>query len=96
MDKGKIIARGVPKTLLKQYFEGQYIEIPEEDLLGEAPEGLGFEFHRKNTQVEFHVPEVRAALGVFIQKNINLNRMSVRSASLEDLFLHLTGRGLRE
>ncbi|MEN9827175.1 MAG: hypothetical protein RI953_2920 [Pseudomonadota bacterium] len=96
MDKGKIIARGAPKTLLKQYFEGQYIEIPEEDLLGESPEGLGFEFHRKNSQVEFHVPEVRAALGVFIQKNINLNRMSVRSASLEDLFLHLTGRGLRE
>lgn len=96
MDKGKIIAEGAPKSLLKQYFEGQYIEIPEEDLLGVGPENLGFEFHRKNTHVEFHVPEVRTALGVFIQQNINLNRMSVRSASLEDLFLHLTGRGLRE
>ncbi|MFZ9519001.1 MAG: ABC transporter ATP-binding protein [Silvanigrellaceae bacterium] len=96
MDKGKIIARGAPKTLLKQYFEGQYIEIPEEDLLGESPEQLGFKFHRRNSHVEFHVPEVREALGVFIQKNINLNRMSVRTASLEDLFLHLTGRGLRE
>jgi ABC-2 type transport system ATP-binding protein len=96
MDKGKIIARGAPKTLLKQYFEGQYIEIPEEDLLVENPGELGFEFHRKNSHVEFLVPEVKAALAVFIQKNINLNRMSVRTASLEDLFLHLTGRGLRE
>ena len=96
MDKGKIIARGAPKVLLKQYFEGQYIEVPEEDLMGEAPESLGFKFHRRSTNIEFHVPDVRTALGSMIEKNISLNRMSVRSASLEDLFLHLTGKGLRE
>jgi ABC-2 type transport system ATP-binding protein len=96
MDKGKIIARGAPKVLLKQYFEGQYIEVPEEDLMGEAPESLGFKFHRRSTNIEFHVPDVRSALGSMIEKNISLNRMSVRSASLEDLFLHLTGKGLRE
>ncbi len=96
MDKGRIIAQGEPKDLLKQYFEGQYIELPEEDLLGCSPESLGFSFHRKNTQIEFHVPDVKSALASFIQKDISLNRMSVRSATLEDLFLHLTGRELRE
>lgn len=96
MDKGRIIAQGEPKTLLRQYFEGQYIEIPLEDLHDETPESFKLNAHKKNGTVEFHVPDVQAALSLFIQKNVNLNRMSVRSASLEDLFLHLTGRELRE
>lgn len=96
MDKGKIIAQGEPKSLLREYFDGQYIENPEEDLLNVEPESFGFNFHRKNKNCEFHVPDVRTALPLFIRKEVNLNRMSVRSASLEDLFLHLTGRELRE
>lgn len=96
MDKGRIIAQGEPKTLLRQYFEGQFIEIPESDLHGHAPESLGFKFHRKSENIEFHVPDVKTALSVFIQKDINLNHLSIRSASLEDLFIQLTGRELRE
>ncbi|MEN9530194.1 MAG: hypothetical protein RI932_2067 [Pseudomonadota bacterium] len=96
MDKGKIIAQGEPKNLLREYFEGQYIEIPEEDLLGLPPESFGFSYHKKNNNFEFHVADVKSALALFIQKDIKLNRMAVRSASLEDLFLHLTGRELRE
>jgi len=96
MDKGKIIAQGAPKTLLKQYFEGQYIEIPEEDLLGKAPELFGLNYHRKGATIEFHVPDVKLALSQLVKQDIVLNHMSVRSASLEDLFLHLTGRELRE
>jgi ABC-2 type transport system ATP-binding protein len=96
MDRGRIIAQGEPKSLLREYFEGQYIEIPAEDLLNVPPESFGFSYHKKNNNLEFHVPDVKAALSLFIQKDIILNRMSVRSASLEDLFLHLTGRELRE
>lgn len=96
MDKGRIIAQGEPKTLLRQYFEGQFIEIPASDLHGHAPESFGFSFHRKSENIEFHVPDVKSALGVFIQKDINLNHLSIRSASLEDLFIQLTGRELRE
>ncbi|MBM3382707.1 MAG: ABC transporter ATP-binding protein [Betaproteobacteria bacterium] len=96
MDKGSIIAQGEPKNLLREYFEGQYIEIPEEDLLGQPPSDFGFSYHKKNNNFEFHVPDVKTALSMFVQKDICLNRMTVRSASLEDLFLHLTGRELRE
>lgn len=96
MDKGRILTRGAPGTLLKQYFEGQYLEIPQEDLGGQSPDSFGFSFHMKNENVEFHVKDVRSALENLIRKNVNLNRMSVRSATLEDLFLHLTGRDLRE
>jgi len=96
MDKGKIIAQGAPKDLLKLYFEGQYIEIPESDLQGKKPEIFNYPFHRKGENIEFHVPDVKLALAELITQDISLNHMSVRSASLEDLFLHLTGKDLRE
>lgn len=96
MDKGKIIAQGAPKQLLKTYFEGQYIELPLADLGKMQPVEFGYPFHSKGELVEFHVPDVKSALAKFIQDDVSLNHISVRSASLEDLFLHLTGKELRE
>lgn len=96
MDTGLIIAQGKPQDLLRQYFEGQYIDIPSADLNSSLPDSFGLQFQRKQNSVEFHVPDVKAALAQFIQRDISLNRMSVRTATLEDLFIHLTGRELRE
>ncbi|MEY3901422.1 MAG: hypothetical protein RL189_728 [Pseudomonadota bacterium] len=96
MDRGLIIAQGKPQELLRQYFEGQYIDIPDADLNSCPPDTFGLQFQRKQNSVEFHVPDVKTALAEFIQRDINLNRMSVRTATLEDLFIHLTGRELRE
>ncbi|MEN9810203.1 MAG: hypothetical protein RLZZ488_1770 [Pseudomonadota bacterium] len=96
MDTGLIIAQGKPQDLLRQYFEGQYIDIPNADLNSSLPDSFGLQFQRKQNSVEFHVPDVKAALAQFIQRDISLNRMSVRTATLEDLFIHLTGRELRE
>lgn len=96
MDKGKIIARGAPKELLQTYFEGHFLEIPEDDLQGKSPSLFSEKYHRRGDVVEFLVPDVKSALRELISQNINLNHMSVRSASLEDLFLQLTGKELRE
>jgi ABC-2 type transport system ATP-binding protein len=96
MDKGRIIAQGEPKKLLRSYFEGQTLEIPQEDLHGCDPTAFGLTFVIRNGTVEFHAPDVTVGLQSLMQKNVNLNRMSVRSANLEDLFLHLTGQELRE
>ena len=96
MDKGKIIAQGAPKQLLQSYFEGQYLEVHSEDLGEVHPEEFGFQFHKKGELLEFYVTDVRSALLQFIERNVKLNQLSVRSASLEDLFIHLTGKELRE
>jgi ABC-2 type transport system ATP-binding protein len=96
MDKGKIIARGAPKELLQTYFEGHFLEIPEADLQGKPPSLFSEKYHRRGDVIEFLVPDVKTALRELISQNINLNQMSVRSASLEDLFLQLTGKELRE
>ncbi|MEY4064711.1 MAG: hypothetical protein RIR26_919 [Pseudomonadota bacterium] len=96
MDKGKIIARGAPKELLQTYFEGHFLEIPEADLQGKSPALFAAKFHRRGEVIEFLVPDVKAALREMISQDVNLNHMSVRSASLEDLFLQLTGQELRE
>lgn len=96
MDQGKIIAQGAPKQLLQTYFEGQYLEIHASDLGELRPETLGYEFHKKGDMYEFHVPDVQSALTRLIEHKVQLRHLNVRSASLEDLFLHLTGKELRE
>lgn len=96
MDQGKIIAQGAPKQLLQTYFEGQYLEIHSSDLGELRPETLGYDFHKKGDMYEFHVADVQTALSRLIEHKVQLRHLNVRSASLEDLFLHLTGKELRE
>ncbi|MEY2988732.1 MAG: hypothetical protein RJB13_2253 [Pseudomonadota bacterium] len=96
MDKGKIIAQGAPKHLLQSYFEGQYLEVHADDMGEVSPEEFGFKFHKKGDLLEFYVTDVKSALLRLIERNVRLNQLSVRSASLEDLFIHLTGKELRE
>lgn len=96
MDKGKIIAQGAPKRLLQNYFEGQYLEVRAEDLGETKPDDFGYEYHKKGDLLEFYVTDVQAALMQLMERKVKLNHLSVRSASLEDLFIHLTGQELRE
>jgi ABC-2 type transport system ATP-binding protein len=44
---------------------------------------------------EFHTDNINKCLGIFIEKGIDLSGLTVRSQNLEDLFLKLTGRQLR-
>jgi lipooligosaccharide transport system ATP-binding protein len=96
MDQGKILAQGSPQSLISEYTGSNIIEItePEDDLRafsrakGVRQEDLG---HRLIIYAENGHEFYREICDRFTHKTCIL-----RSATLEDVFLKLTGRELRE
>jgi lipooligosaccharide transport system ATP-binding protein len=96
MDQGKILAQGSPQYLISEYTGKDIIEIaePEDDLRAffrakkMRQEDLG---HRLIIYTEEGHEFYREICDRFTHKSCIL-----RSATLEDVFLKLTGRELRE
>ena len=96
IDNGKIIQTGVPNELIRQYagedvLEVEYDEETVKTLRKELPEA----------EVEVYGDQVRVFAkehGVFerVIKQFPDKTMTIRNANLEDVFLKLTGRKLRE
>jgi ABC-2 type transport system ATP-binding protein len=95
MDHGKIIAQGSPRALLKKHFDHSVICLP----AGEVPESLDSDsqmrLHRANGQVEILSDNITASIELLIARQVPLTHLQIRSRTLEDLFLELTGRELR-
>ncbi len=94
MDRGRIIAQGAPDRLLKEHFDGVSIELPKADFRLAANETPGRVYERDGI-VEILTRDVRGTLERLIGAGAGLQHLKVRPRTLEDLFLELTGRGLR-
>ncbi|TCO80415.1 ABC-2 type transport system ATP-binding protein [Plasticicumulans lactativorans] len=94
MDRGRIIARGTPDALLAAHFDDRILQLPREDLAGRGLPA-GFAVFERRESVEISTRDVDAALAALLAAGVPLARLSVRSRTLEDLFLELTGRELR-
>jgi lipooligosaccharide transport system ATP-binding protein len=96
MDKGKIMISGSPKELIRQYAGSHVIEMSSADEAVESylkQKGLNFE----KTATHFFVytqkgPEVFSDITL----KFGEGGCTLRMANLEDVFLKLTGRELRE
>jgi ABC-2 type transport system ATP-binding protein len=95
VDQGRVIAQGEPDHLLKEHFDGVAIELPKADFRAPAAPLPGKVVEREGS-VEILTSEVDAALAALIAAGSSLAHLQVRPRTLEDLFLELTGRGLRE
>jgi len=93
MDQGKIIAQGSPRELLAAQFEGAVVSLPSSDF--EAPDAFPWQTYNRNNRVEIQTIDVNATLERLIDQGVSLEHLQVKSRSLEDLFLELTGRELR-
>jgi ABC-2 type transport system ATP-binding protein len=94
VDRGRVIAQGEPDHLLKKHFDGVTIELPKADFKTGTP--MPGKIVEREGTVEILTSEVDAALAALIKSGASLARLQVRPRTLEDLFLELTGRGLRE
>jgi ABC-2 type transport system ATP-binding protein len=95
MDYGKIIARGKPEALIKQYNPEMTIVLPKErfDL---SPDDLNLPFRIVRDRIELKTEDVNSCLNHLLSHHIDLTDLTVRSPNLETVFLNLTGRHLRE
>jgi ABC-2 type transport system ATP-binding protein len=94
MDEGKIIAGGAPEELLKQRYSGLIIELPLEDVSRDL-DGIDHVVYESLGIVEIVSQDISKSLELLSGRIDNLNRIKIRQANLEDLFLDLTGHSLR-
>ena len=95
MDHGRIIAQGAPAELVARYCAGGTISLPRANVrlpLSELP----FPYREVNGRLEIMTDRVNAGLEQLLALKIDLAEMTVHSPNLEDVFLYLTGRTLRE
>jgi ABC-2 type transport system ATP-binding protein len=105
VDHGRVIALGTPRELIASLGAEHVVEFtvaggsgPEEGILAALPSVEkvardGGAWHLTVRQVHRTVPALLAALG---ERGLEPSHLSTHDASLEDVFMSLTGRSLRD
>ena len=94
MDRGKIISQGTPEQLLKEHFGDVVLQFPDADVEGKL-DGLSLCVAKQAGWCEIQTHDVDGTIRLLLDRQVSLSRMNVRSWSLEDLFIALTGKDLR-
>lgn len=95
MDHGKIIAQGSPQELIEQYCGQGVISLPRSNIT-QPLESLPLDSREVNGRVECMTGTVNAGIEKLLTMGIDLTGMTVHTPNLEDVFLTLTGRKLRD
>jgi lipooligosaccharide transport system ATP-binding protein len=101
MDRGKIVAEGSPRELIERYSTREVVELRFDD--GNRPEDLGYWTEGLVDRIEslpdrvlLYTPDGDAATHGIHERGLVPESVLVRRSTLEDVFLHLTGRSLIE
>jgi lipooligosaccharide transport system ATP-binding protein len=98
LDHGKKIAEGRPRDLIAKYLEPDVVEVYGNgafDLMGSSIKELAARVEVSGETVFFYTQDAKPLLDALAQQHPKLRTLH-RPANLEDLFLKLTGRQIRE
>lgn len=95
IDCGRIIAQGSPRALLKKHFDNAVISLPANEIPAAMEQDGALTLHRRNGQVEILSDDINSTIRHLLEFKVSLSHLQVRSPTLEDLFLELTGNELR-
>lgn len=95
MDHGKIIAEGTPDSLLAKHFNDVVVQLPASDLPDNF-DSKDMDIFVADGSVEILTSDVNAAIETLMTSHVSLKNLKVRQRTLEDLFLELTGKELRD
>ena len=98
MDKGRIVAAGSPRELIARYVTREVLEVRMSDEVRAANAGrlatLGTHLEHLPERLQFYADDGEQVLAQIHQMGLPVERALVRRATLEDVFLRLTGRTL--
>lgn len=94
MDHGKIIAMGTPRELLARHFNDVILQLPTEAYSADVFEDMDVLHH--DGILEVLTGDVTDTLQRLLQNGVALDGLRIRERTLEDLFLELTGKELRQ
>ncbi len=99
MDSGKIIAKGNPQDLIKKYIEAEVLEIslsPVDELSLISTFNLEDKVQKLEDRILIYTEDAHRLLMKIEKSNFKTEFSMLRASNLEDVFLNLTGRKLRE
>jgi lipooligosaccharide transport system ATP-binding protein len=98
MDKGRIAAEGAPRELIERYATREVLELRfplgEQEQAAEKLAGIGERLEPLPDRVLVYADDGEAALTEAHRRGLEPVTALVRRSTLEDVFLHLTGRTL--
>ncbi len=96
MDHGRIVAEGSPRQLIEKYSTREVVEVRFEADRAEvsAMEGLGQRVEQLPDRVLIYTDDGDAAAAELAERDLPPHSTLIRRSTLEDVFLHLTGRTL--
>ena len=95
MDQGMIIAEGTPNELIRTYCRTSTLTLPVETLAS-RPIAAEIEWTPHEDRAVIHTDSIDRTIEQLTARNISLTGLSIHNPTLEDVFLHLTGRTLRD
>ena len=104
VDQGKVIACGAPENLLAESADAATVQVTGKHLPADpAPlfealkrSGAADGIRKRPDGFELQTDRVNDCLKILLDHRVDLSKIGVRSKNLEDLFLQLTGRRLRD
>ncbi|MFI5491745.1 ABC transporter ATP-binding protein [Actinoplanes sp. NPDC051859] len=98
MDGGRIVAEGSPRALIEEYSTREVVELrfnaeSQDDFAGKL-DGIGERLEILPDRILLYVSDGGAAVAEVQGRALHPASVLVRRSSLEDVFLHLTGRTL--
>ena len=98
MDHGRIVAEGSPRQLIEEYSTREVVEVRFD--ADRAPvaalEGLGDRVEQLPDRVLIYTSDGDASAAELAERDLPPHSTLIRRSTLEDVFLHLTGRSLIE
>jgi lipooligosaccharide transport system ATP-binding protein len=98
MDRGRIVAEGSPRELIERYSTREVVELrfgndDLESYVGKL-DGIGERIDALPDRLLLYADDGDAAAGAVHARELRPSSVLVRRSTLEDVFLHLTGRTL--
>jgi lipooligosaccharide transport system ATP-binding protein len=96
MEKGKILVEGQPMGLISQHVGSGVVEVlAPDDALDQWLKRGAWAYERAGDRVYLYTDDNRQVRELILREHPSAN-VIIRDATLEDVFLKLTGRGLRD
>lgn len=95
MDHGKILIQGKPGDIVKRYIGSDVVEVDNTPSVISCLKNTNINYEVLNSTIQVYTNEPKN-LTDNLMKECDFEKITVRSATLEDVFLKLTGRKLRE
>ena len=95
MDQGKVIVRGAPRDLIRTHCHRATLSVPKRQIPATADQRLD-EFRDLGDRMEIRTRDVTAVVSRLLAMGVDMRGVNIATPTLEDVFLKLTGRRLRE